>query len=239
MSIATTTRLLPSAIGEPLVALLLRQVLKLGACNRITCECNKVNPSCTGRRTLQEALNGSFASENWKTAFETKLKPLDCEDGKIGFDGAHRVDCLLFSERAGVPLEVKLGKKGLGAKQVTSWFEKRCHRRKDKNDSYWITGKMMAVLDRRWQHFVPSSPLIALPERGTEVTLSEEWWLVVLKSTLCKWSKKAPTFSRSTHIVTLEQIAKEAGGEVFFDKVVVELVGSGFCNTWLTSIANG
>jgi hypothetical protein len=171
---------------------------------------------------------------NWKTASETKLKPLDCLDRKIGFDGAHRVDCLLFSEKVGVPLEVKLGEKGLGAKQVTSWFKKGCDPRPpDKYGRYWMKGKMMAVLDRRWQHLAPSSPLIALPGGGTEVRLSEEWWLVVLNSTLCKWRKKVPTFSCSMHIVTLEQIAKEAGGEVKFDKAVRKLVGKGFYKQWL------
>jgi hypothetical protein len=179
-------------------------------------------------------VNSLCPKTDWKTAFEAKLKPLDCVDGKIGFDGAHRVDCFLFGEKVGVPFEVKLGEKGLGAKQVTSWFNKGCHRRgPDKNCKYWMTGKMMAVLDRRWQHPVPSSPLIALPGAGAEVPLSDEWWLVVLKSTLCKWRKKAPTFSRSMHIVTLEQIATEAGGEVEFDKVVVELVGNGFYKQWL------
>lgn len=236
MSAAPRTRLRPSAIGEPLVALLLQRVFERQAdCPPITCACAGVNTFCTGSKTLQQAAAGLGTGQMRRTAFEGKLKPLDYEDGKINFDGAHRVDCLLFGKDAGLALEVKLGEKGLGASQVTGWFTKGCHLRRDSHGKYWIKGKMMAVLDRRWQHPIPQSPLIAVPEPQKEVALSEEWWLVVLNSTLRKWRKRPPTFSPRVHIMALEQIGAAAGGQPVFDDAVVKLVGSGFFDEWLES----
>ena len=151
------------------------------------------------------------------------------------FDPVSKVDLgIRLGESSVVPVEIKLGRGGLGAsamgKMLKSWGESK------HPDPRW-SGSMMAILDRRFpEQAVPDG---CRPEdlkaevRGRSFTLEEEWIVIARQNVIARW-QKAPPF-RKARFVPFEVLARDLGAEDF-NRIVTELLPANFYQEWIEGV---
>jgi hypothetical protein len=93
---------------------------------------------------------------------------------------------------------------------------------------------MIAVLERRFPTDVnpafESSRLTC--GAGTAIEIALPWWLVVRRRVWRSWGDKLRPQLQNGHILLLEDLVDQLGGEGPFNRLVHDLVDGDFYRTW-------
>lgn len=153
--------------------------------------------------------------------------------GKLGFDGASRVDVGLVAQDGTTVLacEAKLGTTGLSARRFEERFLQECG---TSHGETRVRGSMPAILERK----LPVRP------RGTKLaaTVGEQtcgverpWVLVVRRPILERWRRKTPpALSSHCTVIAFEALAGAYGDRAAFNDLVEELLAGDYFSEWLS-----
>lgn len=161
---------------------------------------------------------------------ELKLEPW----GKRSFDPVSKVD---LGIRVGtdkvVPVEIKMGLKGLSARQVNDRLVPWQH--SSHRDFRW-KGSMMAVLDRRYPaaHEESKEPL-RVSFAGQPMELMENWIIIARRRVVEAWGDPGPGFKQKVQRVIFDDWVEELG-EKSFNKSVKTLMPVNFYRRWFDAV---
>ncbi len=172
-----------------------------------------------------------YAGADWEVEIELKLAPW----AGRAFDPVSKVDLgIRLDESSVVPVEIKLGRGGLGTSAVgqllKSWDQSK------HPDPRW-SGSMMAILDRRFPEQAVS--VGSWPEDlraevgGRSFTLEEEWIVIARRNVIASWQKASPF--RKARFVPFEDLARDLGVEDF-NRIVTDLLPDNFYQEWIEGV---
>ena len=151
----------------------------------------------------------------------------------LRFDGESRVDLVVMvREKLGVPFELKLGKTCLSKKHVDEKWLSDC---KFTHGNACISGRMMAILDRR---FPPMNREYALSVliNDRPVTLTRDWFILARAKVAQKWTGNArPALSHLVRFIPFESMVQNYGGRMAFNALVRDIVSFDYFEKWVAS----
>lgn len=206
-------------IGEPLIAAMLQRIETAGRLSNLICPWTHVS------------VEDTISSGNLKNplAFLPERAVLSVSSGSREYmcDGAQKIDVLCVSDERAIAFELKLGEERLRANEFESRFMENCA---TSHAESRLKGKMVSILERRF----PWSDETTLYASAGTVTweVLYPWWLIIRRTVWSRWKKSSPPNLRNGHILVLEEIVREFGGEDGFNSLVRELVGGNFYGEW-------
>jgi hypothetical protein len=183
------------------------------------------------------AFLGSFRPEPANSVEVLMQIPLTFPKAGISFDGFQNLDlALLVNETEVIPIEVKLGRKGLHKANVDRLLADcslSTHQRERR-----VAGNMLSVLNRNvaedLRNAVGTDCLHANTTFGA-IPVSADWGIIARASVIKSWERYPPLFNNRIHFFTLETICENYGRGRFNALASTMLQSSDYYADWISN----
>ncbi|MFO0804356.1 MAG: hypothetical protein U0791_14685 [Gemmataceae bacterium] len=146
----------------------------------------------------------------------------------ISFDGFQNLDLgLLVNGAELVPIEVKLGRKGLHRSNINKLLDAKStvpgHRSEKR-----VAGNMLAVLNRYFDDKLRDEigeDRLQADVNGRHIPVSDDWGVIARASVLDSWKRNPPRFNGKERGLSLEDICGRFGRDNF-NKLAAEMLKS-------------